>query len=49
VPALNPIFHTAPLSVGELGACLLLSTLVFFAVEIEKVLVRAGRLYRQEP
>jgi len=49
VPALNPIFHTAPLSVGELGACLVLSTLVFFAVEIEKVLVRAGRLYRQEP
>jgi Ca2+-transporting ATPase len=47
VPVLNRIFHTAPLSPGELAACLLLSTVVFIAVEIEKALVRAGWLYRE--
>jgi len=47
VPALTVVFHTAPLSPGELGACLVLSTIVFFAVEMEKMLVRAGRLYKE--
>ena len=46
VPALNPIFHTEPLTAVELGICLLLSGVVFVAVEIEKALVRRGRLYR---
>ena len=46
VPALNPIFHTEPLTAIELGICLLLSAVVFVAVEIEKWLVRRGRLYR---
>jgi Ca2+-transporting ATPase len=46
VPALNPIFKTQPLSIGELGLCLALSSVVFFAVEIEKWLVRRGLIYR---
>jgi Ca2+-transporting ATPase len=36
VPVLNPIFKTAPLSAGELVITLLLSSIVFMAVEIEK-------------
>jgi Ca2+-transporting ATPase len=49
LPWLNGIFRTAPLSAGELVACLVLSAVVFVAVEIEKALVRAGRIYREEP
>lgn len=45
VPWLNPIFKTEPLSLGELVLCLALSSVVFFGVEIEKVLVRRGWLY----
>ncbi|UCE76792.1 MAG: cation-translocating P-type ATPase, partial [Gammaproteobacteria bacterium] len=45
VPAFNPIFHTRPLPLPELLACLGLSALVLVAVEIEKWLVRRGRLY----
>ncbi len=40
VPALNPIFRTAPLSPGELLAAVLLSAVVFVAVETEKWLKR---------
>ncbi|WP_342349194.1 calcium-translocating P-type ATPase, PMCA-type [uncultured Nitrospira sp.] len=36
VPFLNPIFHTIPLTLDQLGLCLVLSTIVFFAVELEK-------------
>jgi Ca2+-transporting ATPase len=35
-PALNPIFHTTPLGVGELAACLAAASTVFFAIEGEK-------------
>ena len=42
VPWLNPIFKTEPLSLGELAACLALSSVVFIGVEIEKALVRRG-------
>jgi Ca2+-transporting ATPase len=45
VPWLNPIFKTEPLSLGELAACLALSSVVFVGVEIEKTLVRRGWLY----
>jgi len=36
IPALNPIFKTAPLTAGELAIALLLSSVVFFTVETEK-------------
>jgi len=45
VPGLNPIFKTEPLSLGELAACLALSSVVFIGVEIEKALVRRGWIY----
>jgi Ca2+-transporting ATPase len=46
VPAAAVVFRTQPLTQGELAACLGLSTVVFFGVEIEKWLVRRGALYR---
>jgi len=46
LPALNRIFRTAPLNAQELGICVALSALVFFSVELEKLLVRRGRLYQ---
>ncbi|MGB9130713.1 MAG: cation-translocating P-type ATPase [Thiobacillus sp.] len=45
VPWINPIFKTEPLSLGELAACLALSSVVFIGVEIEKALVRRGWIY----
>ena len=48
VPFLNPIFNTAPLTLGELGFCLALSSVVFFCVEIEKWLARRGWIYAQK-
>ena len=48
VPALNGIFHTQPLPLPVLLGCFAVSSLVLFAVEIEKWLVRAGMIYRGE-
>jgi Ca2+-transporting ATPase len=45
LPVLNPIFKTQPLPLFDLGVCFALSSLVLVAVEIEKALVRRGRLY----
>ncbi len=47
VPVLNPIFRTAPLTVPELAACVLLSAVVFFVIEIEKYLFRRGTFYKE--
>ena len=45
MPMFNVIFKASPLSLGELGFCLLMSSVVFVAVEIEKMLRRRGWLY----
>lgn len=44
VPFLNDIFHTQPLPLADLIVCFALSSLVLFAVEFEKWLVRRGHL-----
>jgi len=46
VPFLQPIFKTEALDADELILCIALSTVVFFAVELEKWLVRRGVLYQ---
>jgi Ca2+-transporting ATPase len=43
VPALNPVFRTQPLSAMELMAVLALSSIVFFSVEIEKLVKRSQK------
>lgn len=45
VPSLNTLFHTQPLTLVELVICMVLSSVVFFSVEIEKWLIRRGKLY----
>jgi Ca2+-transporting ATPase len=47
VPVLNPIFKTIPLKADELAIVLGLSTSLFFAVEIEKLVRRI--LARRKP
>ncbi|MEJ2231737.1 MAG: HAD-IC family P-type ATPase, partial [Nitrospirales bacterium] len=47
VPFLNPIFHTLPLTLNQLGLCLHHSSVVFFAVELEKWVRRCYRASRQ--
>lgn len=43
VPVLNPIFKTEPLTAGELAIAILLSTVVFLAVEVEKAIKRSRK------
>ncbi|MEW6602618.1 MAG: cation-translocating P-type ATPase, partial [Nitrospirota bacterium] len=43
VPALNPVFRTEPLTMNELALSLALSTVIFFAVEIEKWFKRRAK------
>jgi Ca2+-transporting ATPase len=49
VPALQPIFHTEALTLSDLAIVLALSSLVLFAVELEKWLVRRGAIYGPSP
>ncbi|MGB5178171.1 MAG: cation-translocating P-type ATPase [Gammaproteobacteria bacterium] len=46
VPVLNPVFHTQALPLADLLLCVALSSMVLVAVEIEKFMIRRGRLYR---
>jgi Ca2+-transporting ATPase len=46
IPALNPIFKTEPLDMGELALCLALSSVVFLAVESQKWMIRRGWMSR---
>jgi Ca2+-transporting ATPase len=48
LPILQPIFKTQALSLSELLLCLALSSIVFFAVELEKWMRRRGWLYRND-
>jgi len=41
-----PVFKTQPLDMAELLLCIALSSVVFFAVKIEKWLMLSGMLYR---
>jgi Ca2+-transporting ATPase len=43
-PFFNQIFNTTPLTLEQLGLCLLLSTVVFWGVELEKLLMRRSVL-----
>jgi Ca2+-transporting ATPase len=43
-PFFNQIFNTTPLTLEQLAICLVLSTVVFWGVELEKLLVRRGVL-----
>ncbi len=43
-PFFNDIFNTNPLTLGQLVLCLALSTVVFWGVELEKLLIRRGVL-----
>jgi Ca2+-transporting ATPase len=45
LPFFNKIFKTMPLSIGELIFCLLASSVVFIAVELEKILKKAIGCY----
>lgn len=40
VPLLNPIFKTEPLTIAELGFTFAMSSMVFIAVELEKLVLR---------
>lgn len=40
IPLFNEIFNTQPLSIQELGFCIIMALIVFHAVELEKLIKR---------
>jgi Ca2+-transporting ATPase len=48
-PVLSAIFHTQPLPLFDLLVCLAISSIILFAVEVEKMLVRHGLIYTSNP
>lgn len=44
LPFFNDLFRTAPLTLEQLLICVILSTVVFWVVELEKLLIRRGVL-----
>lgn len=44
LPFFNQVFNTTPLTFEQLAICLVLSTVVFWGVELEKLLMRRGVL-----
>jgi Ca2+-transporting ATPase len=44
LPFFNNLFNTAPLTIEQLVVCFALSTVVFWVVELEKLLIRRGVL-----
>ncbi len=48
IPILNEIFHTQPLPLIDLAVCIALSSIVLWAVEVEKLLVRRGWIYQTQ-
>ncbi|QJD29001.1 cation-translocating P-type ATPase [Methylococcus geothermalis] len=46
IPSLQPIFKTEALEPHELAVCLVLSSVVFWAVELEKWMRRRGWIYK---
>ncbi len=49
LPFLQGIFKTSPLLLPELAICLALSSIVFFAVEVEKLLTRRSQASQRKP
>jgi Ca2+-transporting ATPase len=49
VPFLQELFKTVPLTAGELALCLVLSTVVFWAIELEKWILRLLNRRRTQP
>jgi Ca2+-transporting ATPase len=46
-PAFNRVLHTQPLPLSELIICIAVSSIIFWAVEGEKYLIRRGILYKK--
>lgn len=44
LPFFNNLFNTHPLTLGQLALCMVVSTVVFWVVELEKLLMRRGVL-----
>jgi len=45
LPGMRRVFRTEALSTGQLAACVALASIVYLAVELEKILIRRRGLY----